>query len=157
MTIVQYKGFKNKSKNSTTTEIIDSAKYRDEAKIDEEQMQMSLMFWARFHPICSKYLIHVPMQRMCTPWYGAKLKALGARKGFVDIFLAYPSKGHGGLFMELKVGNNKLTADQKEFLELMGKANFATHVVYNDWEDAKKIILEYLDDKNANGMATKSF
>ena len=92
------------------------------------------------------------MQRKCTPWYGAKLRALGAKKGVVDLLLPYPSKGWPGLWCELKVNDNKLQSEQSKWLKLMERAGYATAVVYNDWELVRDIILEYLGESNGTHL-----
>lgn len=115
-------------------------------KRDEEQMQIALMHWASYHPICKDYLFHMPNERKCSISEGVRQKALGLRAGVSDLFLAWPTKRFPGLWIELKVNDNKLTKMQVVWLELMEKAGYATAVVYDDWEKVKLLIEQYLDD-----------
>lgn len=55
----------------------------------------------------------------------------GVRKGVLDTFTAYPVPHYAGLFMELKVKGNKLTKEQKAFLELMRKVGYRAEVVHS--------------------------
>jgi hypothetical protein len=110
----------------------------------EHDMQIALLRWASLHPICRNYLIHIANERRCSVYAGAKLKALGVKSGVSDLLLAYPNKSYHGLWIELKVNNNKITQNQKKWLELMKLAGFATALIYDDWEKAKITIENYL-------------
>ena len=48
---------------------------------------------------------------------GKMLKRMGVKKGVADFFLAFPQNGKAGLWIELKVGDNKPSKEQKAFLE----------------------------------------
>lgn len=72
-----------------------------------------------------------------------KEKAAGLKNGVWDIFLPYPGKGYAGLYIEMKVGKNDLTDDQKEF----GKAMidyYKLHVCWS-WKEARDVIIKYLE------------
>ncbi len=88
----------------------------------------------------------MPNERKCSISEGVRQKALGLRAGVSDLFLAWPTKRFPGLWIELKVNDNKLTKMQVVWLELMEKAGYATAVVYDDWEKVKLLIEQYLDD-----------
>ena len=109
-------------------------------------MQMALMKWAAYHPICRDHLIHIANERLCSIGEGVKLKALGVKSGVWDNFLSYPTKSFPGLWIELKVKDNKLSANQVRWGELMQAAGYATAIVWDDWLKAKNIIESYLDD-----------
>lgn len=71
--------------------------------------------------------------KMVTP-----VQANGA--GFPDLVLANP-KRHHLLFAELKVGKNKLTPEQKEWLHAILSCNVAYFTWYpEDWDDIKRIL-----------------
>lgn len=115
----------------------------------EAQEARTLMYWAKFHPICREYLIHIPNGgSRKDAREGANLKAQGVRPGVSDYFLAYPSKKYHGLWLELKRKNPApavLTAAQKDWLNKMNLVGYDAQLVYG-WEAAKKIIEEYLSE-----------
>lgn len=75
-----------------------------------------------------------------------KLKAQGVTKGVWDIFVAIPSCGYHGLWIEFKAGKNKLTKEQKLFGENMREMGYATHVCYSV-DEAIAALKEYLNDR----------
>ena len=74
---------------------------------------------------------------------GSKLKAEGVRRGALDLILAKPVFGYAGLFIEMKVGDNKPTDDQEKFITYLTSAGYdaSTH-----WtaDSAIAAIKEYL-------------
>ncbi len=74
---------------------------------------------------------------------GARLKAQGVKSGVWDIFLPLPKNGYHGLYVEMKAGKNKLTANQIEFGQYVHKHGYLTHTCYS-WLEAKKVISEYI-------------
>ena len=83
---------------------------------------------------------------------GAKAKAEGVKTGVADLFLpvpAYEIEGGSsklvscGLYIELKVGKNKPSAEQLDFINDMRAAGYAADWVVG-WEAARERILAYL-------------
>lgn len=73
---------------------------------------------------------------------GARLKAEGLRPGVPDICLPVARGGYFGLFIELKVGRNKATPKQSEWIKKLNKAGyFATVCVGQD--EARELLKEY--------------
>jgi hypothetical protein len=72
----------------------------------------------------------------------ARMKAEGAKAGVWDIFLPFPAGGFHGLFIEMKVGDNKLTSKQEEF-EAALHNSYAFKVCYS-WEAAAAAMQEYV-------------
>jgi len=72
----------------------------------------------------------------------ARLKAEGAKAGVWDIFLPVPRGRWHGLFIEMKVGGNKLTKPQKEFVFSLSD-NYAFMVFYS-WEEARDALISYV-------------
>jgi len=72
-----------------------------------------------------------------------RAKRSGLIAGVPDIFLPYPHKGYAGLFIELKVGKNKTSASQKEFIAYLNSVGYLAHVCYGAGE-AVRTIKEYL-------------
>jgi hypothetical protein len=73
----------------------------------------------------------------------ANLKRQGLKAGVPDICLAYPSGVYHGLYIELKVGKNKPSDKQKEWLASLRAAGYMTAVCYG-FQEAKDMIEKYL-------------
>lgn len=74
---------------------------------------------------------------------GARLKAEGVRKGALDLILAKPNAVHHGLFIEMKVGDNKPSAEQEEFITYLTSVGYKVAVHWNAGTAIKEIE-EYL-------------
>lgn len=59
---------------------------------------------------------------------GSRLKAEGVRRGALDLILAKPKGGYSGLFIEMKVGNNKPTDEQEQFIDYLANAGYVASV-----------------------------
>lgn len=74
----------------------------------------------------------------------ARLKKEGVTAGIPDIFLAAPSGGRHGLFIELKrKDRGKVSTFQKASMAALEAAGYACVVAYG-WEAAKQAIQDYL-------------
>ena len=73
-----------------------------------------------------------------------KAKRAGMNKGFPDIFLPWPNKKNNGLFIELKIGNNKPSPEQVEYLNFLQSNGYSAHVCYGS-EETINIIIDYLE------------
>jgi hypothetical protein len=74
-----------------------------------------------------------------------KLGKMGVKRGVFDFFLALPVLGKCGLWIELKVGNNKLSKEQKEFMVRKVMRGYECKVVWGE-EEFKQEIMNYLKD-----------
>ena len=84
---------------------------------------------------------------------GLKMVKEGLKKGVPDIFLAVPKKDkHGkdkhGLFIELKVGKNKPSANQLWWIHSLRTEGYAVEVCYG-FEEARNAIVDYLEIETA--------
>lgn len=89
---------------------------------------------------------------------------LGMRPGAADLFLAKPSKGYHGLFMEVKRVRGYYTPSvmrsdrwqaQEAFLKEMRDEGYAAEFVFG-WEYGRRLVSDYLDlpcDLPANQFA----
>ena len=93
-----------------------------------------------------KFMYHVANEGKRTARYGAELKRMGLKNGVPDIVLPAPRGDYHGLYIEMKVGQNRPTAAQKEFLEFLKSQNYATSVCYGA-EEAINIIKTYLKER----------
>lgn len=114
--------------------------------LNPEQIDhINLVNW--FHhqfPELAEDFHHFANERRCSIQQGRLLKRMGVKKGVADFFLALPINGKAGLWIELKVGKNKLSKEQKEFLARKvsrGYEAFCAHGL----DDAKVLIMTYLN------------
>lgn len=73
-----------------------------------------------------------------------KLKATGTKSGVPDLFLAVPRNGKSGLFLEMKVGRNKCTDNQKKWIRALMEQGYEVKVCYS-CEEAIQVIKKYLN------------
>jgi hypothetical protein len=112
----------------------------------ESDEQKALFAWAainrgKHHEL--ELLYHVPNGGSRHPAEAANLKAQGVKAGVPDICLPVPRGAFHGLFIEMKYGKNRLTADQKWWLVALSQQGYATAVCYT-WESARTVIERYL-------------
>lgn len=115
-------------------------------KTTEAEEQKALMQWAKWqegrYPEL-KMLMHIPNEGKRSKRYGAELKRLGLRPGFPDLGLFVPRNNKSGLFIEMKVGRNKCTDNQKKWIKALIGQGYEVKVCYS-CEEAIQIIKRYL-------------
>jgi hypothetical protein len=74
---------------------------------------------------------------------GGKLKAEGVRKGVPDLKLPVARGGYFGLYIEMKVGDNKPTREQWEWIEDLRTEGYKVVVCWG-CEEALVAITEYM-------------
>ncbi len=112
----------------------------------EAQEQICLFQWAQYHEQKFKDLCllhHVPNGGKRDAKTAASLKRQGVKAGVPDLVLPSPHGGYCGLYIELKVGNNKPTGKQIEWMELLKDQGYFVTVCYG-WRDAADTIENYL-------------
>jgi hypothetical protein len=77
-----------------------------------------------------------------------RMKAEGVRAGVPDMCLPVARGPHHGLFLEMKVGRNKPSADQLWWIEQLRAQGYYCQVCY-DWTKAVEILIDYLDGRIA--------
>lgn len=92
---------------------------------------------------------HFANERKCSIQQGRLLKRMGVKKGVSDFFLALPIDGYSGFWLELKVGKNKITPEQKQFLDRKLLRGYLCAACWG-FEAAKELILAYLRNYNKN-------
>lgn len=119
------------------------------AKRSEDTEQIAVIQWAEYntarHPEL-KWLYHCPNGGSRNQVEAAKFKQMGVKAGVSDLCLPYPRGIYCGLFIEMKYGSNRKTADQRKFLEDMEKAGHFVVTCYSA-EAAITVIKEYLELK----------
>lgn len=74
----------------------------------------------------------------------ANLKRQGLKAGVPDVCLAYPKGVYHGLYIEMKVGKNKPSDKQEQWLRDLKAAGYMTAVCYG-FLQAKETIERYLN------------
>lgn len=101
------------------------------------------------------WMFAVPNGFFASPGQKAKMKAEGLKSGVPDVWLPIPSYGYNlaqeryyiaycGLVIEMKVGKNKTSEEQGEWLAYLSKAGYKCHICYG-WKEAWQRIMEYLN------------
>ena len=112
----------------------------------EEIDHINLVNWFNHEfPELADDFHHFANERKCPVSEGRKLKRMGVKKGVADFFLAFPVDGSHGLWLELKVGKNKPSKEQMDFLARKTLRGYKAFCVW-EFESAKEFILAYLTD-----------
>lgn len=114
----------------------------------ESQHQKALFEWIRTQEIRdTRYskIFAIPNGGKRDIKTAANLQREGVRSGVWDIFVPIPSYGLCGLWIEMKAGKNKLTANQKQFRE--GLTSYYKFEVCYTWMEAKKILEQWMSNK----------
>lgn len=102
----------------------------------EAQEQTALFAWA---DQCVRLGVHPELKMMYAVPNGgrrdrveaAHLKQQGVRAGVPDICLAVPRGKYHGLYIEMKVGRNKATDKQNEWLADLSHYGYAVKICYS--------------------------
>lgn len=117
----------------------------------EDICQINVMNWiAQVHPKIAKSAFHFANERKCTIQQGRLLKRKGVKRGVADVFIGIPKQGKNGLWVEIKVDDNRPTQEQKEFLELQVENGYAAACCW-ELDACIRIIGNYLSDDTMEG------
>lgn len=96
----------------------------------EETLQAICVRWFDYqHARLSLFLFHVPNGGKRNVKEAARFKAMGVRPGVPDLLLILPNKNYHYLALELKVGKNTQTANQREYQHIITEAGGRYEVV----------------------------
>lgn len=113
----------------------------------EHQEQVTLIQWWRLahaqYQLPELALFAVPNGGARDAITGKLLKDEGVRAGALDLILAAARKGFHGLFVEMKVGDNKPSPNQLAFIEYLTSAGYKCAVHWSS-KTAQQEIEEYL-------------
>lgn len=115
----------------------------------EHELQAACVRWFKFqYPTFAlfaipngAFLAGTDKTKRAIQWQ--KLKAEGAMSGAADLFLAVKTKEFGGLFIEMKVGKNIQTEEQKTFERIVKNAGYE-YVICRDFDTFVSTIQAYL-------------
>ncbi len=117
----------------------------------EYQEQRALVKWLSYHPVLKDYYCknnNEGKRSEITTW---NLKATGLRPGVSDLLIAYPTKTHHGLWLEVKrnmyyppsAKKTPTWVAQQEWVDRMASAGYQAHFCYG-WEEGREIIERYM-------------
>lgn len=118
-------------------------KQRDPNAPSEHKEQVAVIQW--WDLVCKQYglpyfaLFAIPNGGARNVITGSRLKAEGVRRGSPDLMLAAPRDASHGLFIEMKVGDNKPTEEQAKFIEHLNSQRYETGVCYSAVEAIRRI------------------
>lgn len=119
--------------------------------LQPEQIEhINIVNWfSHNYPDLANDLHHFANERKCSMIQGKILKRMGVKKGVADFFLALPLDGYSGFWLELKVGKNRLSPDQQEFMKRKTQRGYLCAVCWG-FEDAKELFITYLRNYKEN-------
>lgn len=83
-----------------------------------------------------------------TPGLARKAKAQGMTSGIADLFLPVKNLRYSGLYIEMKFGKNKQSAEQKTFQSFVESKGYKYELCYSAEEAIKQIMIYYKDVLN---------
>ena len=103
----------------------------------------------QFQILCASYLdlkgitsTHCPNEIKASPQYMVKRKKMGVKSGVPDILIFDSQKGYNGFAIELKVGYNKASQNQLNWLKDLEYRGWKTLITYS-FEEFEAAIKDY--------------
>lgn len=113
---------------------------------NEHTLQAQCVNWFRLtHKQYEKLLFAIPNGGKRNIFIAKKLKKEGVVSGVPDLFLAVPSNGYFGMFIEMKYGQNTTTENQKKMIDLLETQNYKV-VVCKSFHEFQTAIHGYLNE-----------
>ncbi len=109
----------------------------------EYQLQEAV---ARYLDVLGVLWCHVANERKTSRIKGGRLKKAGVKSGVPDCLVFEPSGDYCGLAIELKVGRNKPSDTQIQFMLDMEKKGWKTAICW-DLDSVIDLVDEYLNNK----------
>ena len=95
--------------------------------MSEAAEQATVIEWCDWHGVP---VFHIPNGGYRNGREAANLKRQGVKAGVPDLFVPVPKCGYHGLFIEMKVGRNQPTVNQRQWQELLRSYGYASEVCY---------------------------
>ena len=119
----------------------------------ETREQKEVISWwdvaASSYGLDPRHLIHVPNGGKRRKVEAAILKGMGVRAGAPDLVLLVPkmvtgtAEFRGALMIEMKSKDGRISSEQRDYLDLLSRAGFATAVAWSS-EEAIRYVINYL-------------
>ncbi len=110
---------------------------------------VQFMNWCALNSRVHEHIFHIANERKANPWYGAKLKSCGTKKGIPDYFLCLPNEKYHGLFLEMKKSDQvkrKKKPEQVEWNIRLLRAGYYCDFVHG-WIEASELIKKYINNQ----------
>ena len=107
----------------------------------EELEQVMVVEWCDLKKIP---VVHVPNEGKRSAAYAARLKRIGMRPGFPDLFIPLARGRYHGLFIEMKHGSGRASGAQESWLRLLSREGYAVSISYG-FDAAKRVIEKYIN------------
>lgn len=119
------------------------------SEYSEAQLQADLIDWCVSlcnHPPFKdlELIYHCPNGGSRNEKEAANLKRQGVKAGVPDLFLPVARGGYFGLYIELKVGKNKATENQEEWIAKLRQQGFACWVIHSA-KAAQDCLTQYIN------------
>lgn len=121
------------------------------ANNSESILQQNCVKWMCFkHPNLSPLFFAIPNGMWAKNIHVAvKQKREGLKAGVFDTFLMKPNKKFCGLWIEFKIGKNKMSENQKTFKDLAQDQGYGTALVYS-FDEFTTTINNYINEAHRN-------
>ena len=91
--------------------------------------------------------VHIPNESKRSETYGAKMKRMGLRKGFPDLFIPTARNGFHGLFIELKADkSSRVQPEQKAWVAYLNEHGYKATICHGV-DEAIDEIKKYMEIK----------
>ncbi len=112
----------------------------------EHDEQVALIRWAELSGIPELQLLFaIPNGGQRHPAVARKLRDEGLKPGVPDLCLPVARGNYHGLFIEMKVGKNKPTANQAQWISELRRQGYRVEVCYG-YDEAMVMIENYLKE-----------
>lgn len=115
-------------------------------KYPEDDLQKAT---AKFLDMTGLLWCHVANERKTSPAAGARLKAKGVKSGVPDVMIFKAVLSYVGLAIELKIKPNKVSENQKKWLETLERNEWAVKVCYSI-EEVMDTVEKYIKDEKVD-------
>lgn len=113
-----------------------------QVKLSSEDIEQGLVVeWCDLKKIP---IVHVPNEGKRSASYAARLKRIGMRPGFPDLFIPLARGRYHGLFIEMKYVGGRASGAQESWLRLLSREGYAVSVSYG-FDAARGVIEKYLN------------
>ncbi len=111
----------------------------------EDRLQNKVMNYLSYN-YPSALFTHISNEGKRSPFERYKMKVLGAKPGVPDVMIFTPNKFYNGLAIELKVGYNKPSDNQKKWLKSLENAKWKA-IWLNDFDKIITTIDSYFKNE----------
>ncbi len=110
----------------------------------ESTIQCNFMQWLKLQcPAVHAVSFAIVNGGARTKSYGSRLKREGMKAGVPDVFIAYPTYKHPGMWIEFKSAKGRVSPEQKRMMGLLTERGYRVEVCYN-FDQAMEAVNSYL-------------